>query len=88
MHWLAAVSEMIYYDHDEDMYHILGYTYEKEQSTWADILNSLCDPTWVGELYTSNAPADPLLRTRQIQICLNSVAATCRSLPARPRSRS
>ena len=60
LHWVDVVSDMVYYDEDDEVYHIKDYTSEKETQAWHDLLNAMCDPAWVGELYTSNAPADPL----------------------------
>ena len=60
LHWIDAVSDRIYYDEDEGLYHVKDYHFSDEQSTWHALLDAMCDPGWVGELYTSNAPADPL----------------------------
>lgn len=60
LHQIDQVTDRIFFDHDDQTYHLQGLGADEESVQWRMILNSLCNPGHVGELYTSNAPADPL----------------------------
>lgn len=60
LHWIDQVSPMIYYDTKELRYRIKNLEAPHEDKQWHLVLQSLCSPAYVGELYTSNAPYDPL----------------------------
>lgn len=60
LHWIDQVSPMIYYDTKEFRYRIKNLEPHHEDKQWHLVLQSLCSPAYVGELYTSNAPYDPL----------------------------
>lgn len=60
MHWIDDVSPLVYYDENKGVYKIRGYHGEKLTQAWHDLLQAFCNPAYVGDLYTSNAPADPL----------------------------
>mmetsp|Transcript_88921 Transcript_88921/g.254212 ORF Transcript_88921/g.254212 Transcript_88921/m.254212 type:complete len:215 (+) Transcript_88921:20-664(+) len=61
MHWLASHTHgTIAYNDTAARYTIVGYSAEKEEKTWNQLLTALCDPGHVGEMYTSAAPYDPL----------------------------
>lgn len=59
MHWLASHAHGAI-TFDGSKYSIEGYTEEKQTKTWDLLLNALCDPGHVGEMYTSAAPYDPI----------------------------
>lgn len=61
MHWLSSHAHgAIKFNVSTERYSIEGYTEEKQFRTWELLLNALCDPGHVGEMYTSAAPYDPL----------------------------
>lgn len=61
MHWMSMYSNgKIYYSSDDDAYHIANYTSAEESRAWGDMYDALCNPGWVGDMYTSAAPADPI----------------------------
>ena len=60
MHWLAEYSVGRFtFDQQEGRYHISGFSAEEETKAWGQIIETLCNPGWVGEMYTSAAPYDP-----------------------------
>lgn len=60
MHWIDDVSPLVYFDEINGVYKIRGYHGDKLTQAWHDLLQAFCNPAYVGDLYTSNAPADPL----------------------------
>jgi len=56
---IKSISPNIYYDQSDEKYHISG-SEKDEAETWKAIVNSLCTPGSVGEMFTSAAPYDPL----------------------------
>ena len=61
MHWVASHSQgTVFYNESNSKYEIVGYSESKTEKTWSELLNALCDPGHVGEMYTSAAPYDPL----------------------------
>ncbi|CBJ33028.1 Hypothetical Protein RRSL_02205 [Ectocarpus siliculosus] len=63
IHWVAGKSGgVVVWDEEKEKFYIAGHEddVEFEKFFWLRILNSLCDPGHVGELYTSSAPYDPL----------------------------
>lgn len=63
LHWLAPFTGgIIKHLPEEDRFVLAGHEDDDEftQAFWKKMLNSLCDPGHVGELYTSAAPYDPL----------------------------
>ena len=61
LHWMSEYSVgKIYYDAKNDQrYHIKGYSPDEETAAWGQILSTLANPGWVGEMFTSAAPYDP-----------------------------
>ena len=61
LHWLSSYSlGKVYYDANDDKYHIAGYSKEQETAAWGGMYEAMCDPGWTGEMFTSGAPADPI----------------------------
>ncbi|KAJ8604299.1 hypothetical protein CTAYLR_002527 [Chrysophaeum taylorii] len=61
LHWLATYSAgKIYYDDEDDKYHVVNFSPVEEDAAWGSIYEALCNPGWVGEMFTSAAPADPI----------------------------
>merc|ERR1712070_123722 len=60
LHWLDQVTPVIYFDTDSGRYKLKELTEAHEDKQWHMILQAHCNPGYVGELYTSNAPYDPL----------------------------
>ena len=60
MHWIDDVSAALYYDETKGRYQVEGLDHTLLEKTWHDMLQAFCSPGYVGELYTSNAPYDPL----------------------------
>eukprot|EP00903_Cladosiphon_okamuranus_P013777 g12823.t1 len=62
-HWIAGKSGgTVYWDEENGIYNVAGHEDDEgfKAKFWLRVLNSLCDPGHVGELYTSAAPYDPL----------------------------
>ncbi len=57
-HWVDAVSDRIFYENAS--WHIRDEGGGASPKAMEDLFDTFCDPGWVGELYTSNAPADPI----------------------------
>ena len=61
MHWIAnANPDTVRYDKETGRYHIWNLSSEEEQQKFQELLQQLCSPGSVGEMYSSAAPYDPL----------------------------
>ena len=61
LHWVYAVAGgRVYLDEPTGKYGIVGADGDKFDAALEELWDGFCDPGHVGELYTSNAPADPL----------------------------
>ncbi|CAN0120597.1 unnamed protein product [Pylaiella littoralis] len=63
LHWVAGKSGgIVKYNEDKGMFEVAGHEDDDgfQQKLWLRILDSLCDPGHVGDLFTSSAPYDPL----------------------------
>ena len=61
MHWMAESSQgRLVYDSTSGRFTMPGKTTAEEEVAWKDLLEKLCDPGEVGEMYSSSAPYDPL----------------------------
>ncbi|CAM9656056.1 unnamed protein product [Scytosiphon promiscuus] len=63
LHWISGkTGGIIVYDEENEKFTVAGHEDDEDfqDALWLRILDSLCDPGHVGELYTSAAPYDPL----------------------------
>lgn len=61
VHWMASGALAgIYFNEEEGIYHVRGYTADEEQAFWVKLLKALGTPGVTGDMYTSGAPIDPI----------------------------
>lgn len=63
LHWEAAnIKGLIRYNKVTEKFYVAGHEDDEafEAAFWSKMLHAFCDPGYVGEMYTSAAPYDPL----------------------------
>mmetsp|Transcript_15798 Transcript_15798/g.20250 ORF Transcript_15798/g.20250 Transcript_15798/m.20250 type:complete len:660 (-) Transcript_15798:367-2346(-) len=60
LHWMEQFGKGSVSRGEDDRFHLTDFAPEDEEGMWGKILDALCNPGFVGEMYTSASPNDPL----------------------------